>query len=473
MLTYQDFLAVGESDSAKIDFTKMVITDHQASNLYQTAVTAYLYDKRQNVTIMNYQKTITTITGKIVPDEYSPNHKVVSNFFDRFVIQQTQFLLGNGVTWQNEKSDNNGGKSTSDELGKDFDTQLQKAGKDSLIGGVSFGFFHLDQNGNNTLDVFKVTEFAPLWDEENGSLRAGVRWWQIDSTKPLRATLYEEDGYTDYIWDNKNPNGKVLNPKRTYIVNVVTSEIDGTQIMEGENYPSFPIVPFWGNTQHQSELVGLQEGIDAYDLIKNGFENDLDNAQLYWIIKGAGGMDDADLAQFLQRLKRNKAAAPMDGQEVEAVTVSIPFEAREKLLDRIKRDLYDDYMALDVKEIASGAATATEIRAAYEPMNSKADQFEYCVIDFIQGILALVGIEDEPTFTRSMLVNTQEEVTTVLAAAAYLPKEYVTRKILTILGDGDQAEDLLDQMAADELSLASDVEGGEDNDNDEDEDVNE
>ena len=144
--------------------------------------------------------------------------------------------------------------------------------------------------------------------------------------------------------------------------------------MEGENYPSFPIVPFWGNPQHQSELVGLQEGIDAYDMIKNGFENDLDNAQMYWIIKGAGGMDDADLAQFLQRLKTVKAAAPMDGQEVEAVTIQIPYEAREKLLDRITRDLYDDYMALDVKEIASGAATATEILASYEPMNVKADQ---------------------------------------------------------------------------------------------------
>lgn len=202
-------------------------------------------------------------------------------------------------------------------------------------------------------------------------------------------------------------------------------------------------------------------------MIKNGFENDLDNAQLYWIIKGAGGMDDADLAQFLQRLKTVNAAAPTDGQDIEAVTVQIPYEAREKLLDRIKSDLYDDYMALDIKEIASGAATATQIRAAYEPMNAKADQFEYCVIDFVQGILALAGIEDAPTFTRSMLVNTSEEVTTVLQAASYLPSDYITQKILTILGDGDQADDLLKQMAADELSRASEIDETQDEDVDE------
>ena len=454
MITYQDLLDIGENDSAKTDFVRKVINTHQSSDLYRTAVTAYKYDARQNVTILQYQKTITTVTGQIVPDKYSPNHKVVSNFFDRFVIQQTQFLLGNGVTW-NEPS-------TEEILGEDFDTRLQKAGKDALIGGVSFGFWNLDH-----LEVFKVTEFAPLWDEENGSLRAGVRWWQVDPSKPLRATLYEEDGYTDYIWDANSSNGRVLNAKKSYIVNIVTSEIDGMQIMDGENYPSFPIVPMWGNPQHQSEIVGLQEGIDAYDMIKNGFENDLDNAQLYWIVRGAGGMDDADLAQFLQRLKMTKAAAPMDGQEVEAVTVNIPYEARERLLDRIKADLYDDYMALDIKEIASGAATATQIRAAYEPMNAKADQFEYCVIDFVQGILALAGIDDAPTFTRSMLVNTSEEVTTVLQAASYLPSDYITQKILTILGDGDQADDLLKQMAADELSRASEIDETQDEDVDE------
>lgn len=442
MLTYQDLLNVGESEENRIEFIRKVISDHQGSDLYRTAVTAYKYDAKQNVTILNYQKTITTLTGQIVPDRFSANHKVVSNFFDRFVIQQNQFLLGNGVTW-NEPS-------TEERLGDDFDTELQKAGKDALVGGVAFGFWNLDH-----LEVFRVTEFAPMWDEENGSLRAGVRWWQIDPQKPLRATLYEEDGYTEYMWDKDSKNGKILRDKRPYIINITVSEIDGTQIMDGENYPSFPIVPLWGNPQHQSELVGLQEGIDAYDMIKNGFENELDNAQLYWIIKGAGGMDDADLAQFLHRLKTVNAAAPMDGQEIEAVTVQIPYEAREKLLDRIKRDLYDDYMALDVKEIASGVATATEIRAAYEPMNTKADQYEYCVVDFIQKILALTGIEDEPTFTRSMLVNTSEEITTVLQAASYLPSDYVTEKILTILGDGDKANDLIEQMAADELDRGS------------------
>ena len=85
-------------------------------------------------------------------------------------------------------------------------------------------------------------------------------------------------------------------------------------------------------------------------------------------------------------------------------------------------------------------------------MNAKADEYEYQVIDFIQGILAIAGIEDNPTFTRSYLINQSEEIQNLVAAGEYLPADYVTTKILNILGDADKAEDILNQMSADEVS---------------------
>ena len=108
-------------------------------------------------------------------------------------------------------------------------------------------------------------------------------------------------------------------------------------------------------------------------------------------------------------------------------------------------------MALDTQSIASGAVTATQILAAYEPLNVKADMFEYYVRDFLDGILAVAGLDGHPSFTRSKMVNASEEVTTVLQAASVLDGEYVVRKILTILGDDDQADAILERIDADEL----------------------
>lgn len=432
MITYQDLLKIGESDAERIEFVRTVIASHQNSDAYKMAETAESYDRKQNKTIIEYQKLLYTITGEAVPDNFSANFKITSSFFNRFITQQTQYLLGNGVSWSQD--------GTAEKLGDDFDSKLQTLGHSALVQGVGFGFWNFDH-----LEVFKLTEFAPLYDEEDGSLKAGVRFWQLDKTKPLRAVFYELDGYTSYIW--RDSGAEVLQEKQKYILKTRETAADGLEIYDGENYPSFPIVPLWGNTHHQSELVGIRESIDAYDLIKSGFANDVDDASLiYWTINNAGGMDDVDLAQFVQRMKTVKAAVVEDdGARAESHTVEVPYASRESLLDRLRADLYEDFMALDTKNIADGAVTATQIKAAYEPLNNKTDMFEYCVLDFISGILELAGIEDEPTFTRSQIVNAQEEFELILQSVDYLSDEYITDKLLGLLGDADKAESVKKQ----------------------------
>lgn len=452
MLTYQDFLKVKDSDDrAKMQFVQSVINAHKNSELYKDAYIADQYNRHKNVTITEYQKLLYTVTGKAIPDNISANFKMACRHFHRFITQENQFLLGNGVTWESGDTKNL--------LGTDkitFDSQLQKAGMYALWGGVSFGFWNLDH-----LTIFSVLEFAPLYDEETGALRAGVRFWQIDKTKPLRATLYEEDGYTEYIWADGE--GRVLIDKRPYKLNVTVSEADGEEILDGENYPSFPIVPLWANGEHQSELVGLREQIDCYDLIKSGFANTVDESSLiYWTIQNAGGMDDIDLAKFIERIKTVHATILDDNATAESHQIEAPYASREALLERLDADLYRDAMALDTRIIVGGAVTATQIEASYEQLNSKVDGFEYCVLDFVNRILTLAGVEDNATFARSMIINKNESIQILLQSAPYLDDEYVTRKILSILGDSDQAEEILKRMNADEMSQFIETETDED-----------
>jgi hypothetical protein len=205
--TYQDLLEVGENERARIDFCIGAISKHKASEEYQTAETAREYDQQRNVTINRYQKMLYKITGEAVKDAFSANHKCASNFFHRFVVQQTQYLLGNGVSFEDEK--------IKGELGGDkFDIRMKEAGRQALIAGVSYGFKNL-----NTVQIFKLTEFVPLIDEEDGGLKAGIRFWQINDSKPLRFTLYEMDGYTEYIrLEGEEP--QIYREKRPYVIDV-------------------------------------------------------------------------------------------------------------------------------------------------------------------------------------------------------------------------------------------------------------
>jgi hypothetical protein len=112
-------------------------------------------------------------------------------------------------------------------------------------------------------------------------------------------------------------------------------------------------------------------------------------------------------------------------------------------------------MALDVKEISGGAATATQIRAAYEPLNEKTSRFEYCVTDFLRGILALAGVDEEPTYRRDTIVNQSEELANILQAAQYLDADTVTRQICGVLGLIDDADAIIAKRKEEEIGAFS------------------
>ena len=451
MKSYQDLIDVGANEAARMAFVFSAITEHKGTTPYIVALDAEQYYRGLNPRITKYEKIIYDMRGKAHVDKWTPNHKIASNFFNFAITQENQYLLGNGATFTKDD--------TKDKLGKDFDEQLQDLGKKALVGGVAFGFFNLDH-----IDAFSLLEFVPLYDEENGELRAGIRFWQVDSDKPMRATLYEEDGYTDYI--KALDKSAILHEKRPYKIKVRVSEVDGEEIYDGENYPSFPIVPLWGNDKKQSELVGRQGTLDAFDLLNSNLVNNLDEANyIYWVLTNCGGMDEMDDAKFIEQLKTSHVAhADGDsGATAEAHTIEAPYQASETAIQTIQRRLYEDFMCLDVNSLSASSKTATEIRAAYQPLDSKCDMYEYCIISFVQKILELAGIDDTVTFTRSKVVNKSEEINTLLAAQAYLDDETLVEQICTLLGIGDKVDEILrkrqgeEQSRFEEETLAEDV----------------
>lgn len=436
MRTFQDLAAISGNEASRERFVFGVIEDHKGSTAYKVANIAEKYYAKKNVTIMAFQKMLYTMSGQQVPDLWSANYKLRTHFFRRFVIQQTQYVLSNGVFFQEKK--------TKEKLGRNFDTQMQKAAKKALVDSVSFLFWNLDH-----LEVFCFADtptdpgFAPLYDGDTGKLRAGVRYWHPND-KTTRATLYEEDGYTEY--KKEGDAVSVVAEKRSYKRTVISTKADGVSGEVHENYSAFPIIPLYANDLHESELEGHRETIDCYDYIKSGLANDIDDTSgFYWVLKNSGGMDDVDLAKFRERMHTVKAAAMDDDTaSAEAHTLEVPTEAREKMLQILERDLYKDFQIVNVEALAASAKTATEIRAAYQPMDDKCGDFEFFLIDAIQSILALAGIDDEPSFRWNRIANQTEETNMVLAAAHILGDELTLKKLSFLTPE--EVEDRLKDM---------------------------
>lgn len=430
-------------------FIRAVVNEHKLSADYRTAADAELYYAKRNPTINKAQKYVYEEDGTKVPDIWSSNYKLTHGFFRRFVLQQVQYVMSNGVTFQK--------KETKDKLGADFDNRLQELAKKAMTDGVSFGFWNLDH-----LEVFPFADtpkspgFSPLYDRDSGLLRAGVRYWcTIDnsgdeSAKTERYTLYEQDGYTDYIKRDDEDMEPLGNGKRKpYRVTTRANEL-GVEEVAGENYPGFPIIPMWANDLKESEIIGIRPSIDCYDFISSDLAGDIsDSNGFFWTLSNAQGMDDVDLMKFVKKMNVVRAAALGRDVTAEAHTLEIPVEASMRMLELLRSDMYQDFMLLDIDKALAGDKTATSIRMAYQQQDDKCGDFEYCIRDFIARLLKLLGIEDEPSFQWNRVANQMEETQMVMMAAEELDSEAILSKLPWITPE--EAEEILKRRAAEDL----------------------
>lgn len=414
MLTFQDFEKVRENEKDTIDFISQAINEHRKGTDYTTALTADEY-------IAQSGKNIKEIIKVLFEHHKYDAQPVLSDFFYRLNIQRVAYSLGNGITFSDKK--------TKEKLGKKVDDRLFEAGYYALIHKYSVLFFNFD-----TLDMFKLTEFVPIEDESTGAMRAGIRFWQIDDDKPVNVTLYEEDGYTKYKGD-KYSEISVVEEKRPYKQSGVKSVARGETVTGGENYSKFPMVKLYGTRKKQSTIVGMKSKIDMYDLAQSGFADNVATAQqIVWLFENAGGMKPEDFKEFRDNLFFNKAAninTALNGAKVTPHQFTIDTNAHEKCLANLKASIYEDFGALDVHTIAAGA-TNDHIDAAYLPVDLMADDFEYQIIEAVEYLLSLSGVEDTdavPIFSRNKIANQYEYVQMLMLAAQYLDDETIIKKL--------------------------------------------
>lgn len=443
MISFQDFMAASD----KIKFIVTAIEEHRKSAAYMTAVDAEKYDRQLNTTINEVTRKIYTQAGLAIEDPTSSNNKIASNFFHRLNTDRVSYLLGNGVMFTDHitKTENPDGSitvhdETKEAFGDDFDTTLYDIVYSGEISGSSYAYIVDTGNRQYKIALFKLTEFVPLLDEYDGSLRAGIRFWSLDwGKKPVNVVLYEEDGITEYR-TKKGETGlrlEVYIDKHSYNQITKTTAARGVEVIGGENpFSRLPIIPYYA-AYRQSTLVGLKSAIDAYDLVQSGFANDLqDCAQIYWLIGGALGTTDAEVKKFREKLLfQHIGVIDHENTEVKPYVQEVPHEARKVFLETLRANIYEAFGGFDLRQLVSGDRTATEIQANYTALDEETDAFETRVTRTIRQILDLVGIQDVPQYKRNRIANQLEQTQMIAMISDRLPLRTVLEKLPWITVD--------------------------------------
>ena len=409
-ITWQDYLASSDQAGLLLE----AIRRYKASPQFNWALEANCYFRGENSAVS--RKTILRARKMETRDasgrrrvrtgtEDVVGHRIPSAFLYRFVTQQNQFLLSEGVSLPT---------ACKSALGADFDHQLERLGEAALLHGCAWGFWNADH-----IEVIEAAKnaysgFFPLLDEMTGAVMLGVQFWQIAPDRPMYIRLFEEDGVR--ILRQTGGLLSVAVEKEPYRRTLISDALESAVVTE-TGYGRLPLIPLMANTEAASELTpAIKAKIDAYDAILSDFADNLERANdVYWVLNNFGGTMD-EVAELLEQINRVKAVANLSdgsgsGATAEPRTIEVPYAARREALSLLERALYQDYMALNMDALTGGSLTNVAIRAAAADLNLKADRYEWQLRRFVQELLTLIGRPTEDIrFIRQTIANDSEVV---------------------------------------------------------------
>lgn len=443
-VTYQDYLAAQDKHALLLEAVKRF----KASRGFAQALEANCYFRGENTrvarkTILRARKIETrdaqgrrrvrSATEDVV------GNRIGSGFLFRFVTQQNQFLLSEGVSLPQE---------VKARLGADFDHQLERLGERALLHGCAWGYWNADH-----LEVIEMARnswsgFFPLLDEMTGEAMLGVQFWQLAANRPMYLRVFSEEGVT--LLRKEGEGLAVVQACQKYRRSLRKDAL-GEHVWVQPGYGRLPLIPLRANSDGLSEFtLAIRAKIDAYDSILSDFADNLDRANdVYWVLNNFGGTMD-DVAEMLEQINRVKAVANLsDGTggsaSAEPHTIEVPYAARRAALDLLERGLYQDYMALDMDALTGSSLTNVAIRVSAANLNLKADRYEWQVRQFMASLLDLIGCPcEEIRFKRQAIANESETVADIAVMRQDIDQETALRlnpyiadeSIAGLVGDG-------------------------------------
>ena len=133
--------------------------------------------------------------------------------------------------------------------------------------------------------------------------------------------------------------------------------------------------------------AALKQKLDLWDIVMSDFGNNLeDSRDLYWVLTNYGGQD---IGEFLAEYKQYKVIQTDSEGSAEAKTIEVPWQAREVLLNMLKKEIFQSAMALDTEELSGSNLTNVAIKSIMANLDLKTDDFEIQALNCLYDIIGL------------------------------------------------------------------------------------
>ncbi len=202
-----------------------------------------------------------------------------------------------------------------------------------------------------------------------------------------------------------------------------------------------PFIEFKNNRNMISDLKKYRDLIDIYDKVMSGYANDLEDIQqLIYILENYGGEDLKEFLGELKRYKTVKTGTGADGRTnggLKTLSIEIPVEARNSILEILKKQIYESGQALQQDSENFGNASGVALKFFYRKLELKAGltqiEFEKGFNKLIRAIMKFLKVSDwkaKPiiqTWTRNMISNDLENAQIAMESKDIISDEAIIK----------------------------------------------
>ena len=328
---------------------------------------------------------------------------------------------------------------------------------------TTVGWIHVwndRESGGYNYAVVPSEQIIPVWDRSLEKKLLGVlRGYHDIAEDGTELDVYEywNDRICEaYMVRAGDTVDEGLEPYRIFTVSDTSGNISEESCFE-HGIGEVPFFAFPNNNIGTNDLKNIKPLIDTYCKGFSGFVNDLDDIQeIIFVLTNYGG---ADLNEFLRDMKNYKTIkidndSGDDKSGVSTLTIEIPVEAREKMMEVSRKCIFEQGMGIDPDPQNFGNSSGVALNFLYSLLELKAGlmetEFRPSFGRFIRCICRLLGVsvkEDTitQTWTRTSVRNEQELAQIASQSKGVISDETIVRNHPWVENPEKELEQLQEQ----------------------------
>ncbi len=378
------------------------------------------HERRKQIAIeKRYYENDNMIKNKgILPTEADPmrnaDNRTSHNFHQLITDEKVAYMFTHPVLFDIGSPEEN--KKISEILGDDFKSESAYLCTNATNNKVAWLHYWIDDEEKFQYATIETEQCIPVFDGKLKKKLIGFYRYYPEYEEDISGRLKE---YVIFeYWDDKHCErykfrGNLTGTGLTYIP-------EESEEFE-HSFEEVPFIEFKNNRNMISDLKKYRDLIDIYDKVMSGYANDLEDIQqLIYILENYGGENLKEFLGDLKRYKAIKTETTSSGTKggVSTLQIEIPVEARNSILEILKKQIYESGQALQQDNEDFGNASGVALKFFYRKLELKAGltqvEFEKGFNKLIRVIMKFLNIKDwekkpiNQTWTRNMISNDLE-----------------------------------------------------------------